>query len=98
MLIRFTIENFLSFRDRQIFSLIPGKGTLKAQHKSKPIKGTSVLKTAIVYGANASGKSNLIKSIDFGKKLVLKGTKAEQPITFDIFKLDKKSTKVNSRI
>jgi AAA15 family ATPase/GTPase len=98
MLIRFTIENFLSFRDRQIFSLIPGKGTLKAQHKSKPVKGTSVLKTAIVYGANASGKSNLIKSIDFGKKLVLKGTKAEQPITFDIFKLDKKSTKANSRI
>lgn len=98
MLIRFTIENYLSFRDRQVFSLIPGKGTLKAQHKSKPIKGTSVLKTAIVYGANASGKSNLIKSIDFGKKLVLKGTKAEQPITFDIFKLDKKSTKANSRI
>ncbi len=98
MLIRFTIENFLSFRDRQIFSLIPGKGTLKAQHKTKPVKGTSVLKTAIVYGANASGKSNLIKSIDFGKKLVLKGTKAEQPITFDIFKLDKKSTKANSRI
>jgi AAA15 family ATPase/GTPase len=98
MLIRFSIENFLSFRDRQIFSLIPGKGTLKAQHKSKPVKGTSVLKTAIVYGANASGKSNLIKTIDFGKKLVLKGTKAEQPITFDIFKLDKKSTKANSRI
>lgn len=98
MLIRFTIENFLSFRDRQIFSLIPGKGTLKAQHKSKPVKGTSVLKTAIVYGANASGKSNLIKSIEFGKKLVLKGSKAEQPITFDIFKLDKKSNKSNSRI
>lgn len=98
MLIRFTIENFLSFKDRQIFSLIPGKGTLKSQHKSQPIKGISVLKTAIIYGANASGKSNLIKSIEFGKKLVLKGTRAEQPITFDVFKLDKKSTIANSRI
>lgn len=54
MLIRFTVENFLSFRDKEVFSLIPGKGTLKPQHKSKPIKGTSVLKTAVVFGANAS--------------------------------------------
>ncbi|MBK8586677.1 MAG: AAA family ATPase [Bacteroidetes bacterium] len=98
MLIRFTVENFLSFRDKVVFSLIPGKGTLKPQHKSKPIKGTSVLKTAVVFGANASGKSNLIKAIEFGKKLVLKGSKTEQPITFDIFKLDKKSVKDNSRI
>jgi AAA15 family ATPase/GTPase len=48
MLIRFTIENFLSFRDKEVFSLIPGKGTLKPQHKTKPVKGTSVLKTAVV--------------------------------------------------
>lgn len=98
MLIRFTVENFLSFRDKEVFSLIPGRGTLKTQHKTKPNKGISVLKTAVVFGANASGKSNLIKSIEFGKKLVLKGTKAEQPISFDYFKLDKKSTKSDSKI
>ena len=98
MLIRFTIENFRSFKDRVEFSLIPSKGTLKPQHKTNPVKGTSVLKTAVVFGANASGKSNLIKAIEFGKKLILKGTKAEQPITFEIFKLDKKSIKENARI
>ena len=98
MLIRFTIENFLSFRDREVFSLIPGKGILKPHHKTKPIGGISVLKTAVIFGANASGKSNLIKAIDFGKRLVLKGTKAEHSITFDNFKLNKKSTKENSRI
>lgn len=98
MLIRFTVENFLSFRDKEIFSLIPGKGTLKPQHKTKPVKGTSVLKTAVVFGANASGKSNLIKAIEFGKRLVLKGSKVEQPITFDFFKLDKKTTSKNSKI
>lgn len=98
MLIRFTVENFLSFRDKQIFSLLPGKGTLKPQHKSKPVSGISVLKTAVLYGANASGKSNLIKAIEFGKKIVLKGTKTEQPITFDIFKLDKKTIKGNSHV
>ena len=98
MLIRFTIENFLSFKDRVEFSLIPSKGTLKPQHKTNPVKGTSVLKTAVVFGANASGKSNLIKAIEFGKKLILKGTKAEQPIGFEKFKLDKKSIKENARI
>lgn len=98
MLIRFTVENFLSFRGKEIFSLIPGKGTLKPQHKSIPVKGVSVLKTAVIFGANASGKSNLIKSIEFGKQLVLKGSKAEQPISFDFFKLDKKAKKENSKI
>jgi AAA15 family ATPase/GTPase len=98
MLIRFTIENFLSFKEKQIFSMLPGKGTLKSNHKSKRIKGVSALKTAVLFGANASGKSNLIKAIEFGKDIVLKGTKTEQPINFDVFKLDKKFTKGNSYI
>ena len=98
MLIRFTIENFLSFKDKQVFSMLPGKGTLKANHKTKPIKGVSALKTAILFGANAAGKSNLIKAIEFGKIIVLKGTKPEQPINFQGFKLDEKSTKKNSYI
>lgn len=98
MLIRFTVENFLSFKDREVFSLIPGRGTLKSHHKSKSIKGTSALKTAVVYGANASGKSNLIKAIEFGKELVLKGSKPEQPIKYSSFKLDKEFLKQNSRI
>jgi AAA15 family ATPase/GTPase len=90
MLIRFTIENFLSFREKQVFSMIPGKGSLKSHHKSTPVKGVSALKVGVIYGANASGKSNLIKAIDFGKKTVLSGTKPGQPITTSFFKLDKK--------
>ncbi len=98
MLIRFIIENFLSFKEKQVFSMLPGKGTLKAHHKSKPLKGISLLKTAILYGANASGKSNLIKAIEFGRKTVLKGTKTGQQIDFDAFKLDKKLVGGNSYI
>lgn len=90
MLIRFTIENFLSFREKQVFSMIPGKGSLKSHHKSAPIKGVSALKTGVIFGANASGKSNLIKAIDFGRQTVLKGTKPEQPISTNFYKLDKK--------
>jgi len=89
MLIRFTIENFSSFREKQVFSMIPGKGSLKSHHKSTAIKGISALKLGLIFGANASGKSNLIKAIDFGRMTVLKGTPPEQPITTNYFKLDR---------
>ncbi len=98
MLIRFSVENFLSFRDRTVFSMIPGKGTLKNSHKSKPVKGITTLKASIVYGANASGKSNLLKAIAFGKRLILKGTKNDQSIRYQNFRLDSDSIQGNSRI
>ena len=98
MLIRFSIENFLSFRDRVVFSMIPGKGTLKPNHKSKLIKGISTLKASVIFGANASGKSNLVKAIDFGKKVILRGVRAEHIINFQNFKLDVNTKKGNSRI
>lgn len=88
MLLRFGIENYLSFKDKQLFSMLPGKSTLKAEHKSTSIYGVSALKVAALYGANASGKSNLIKAIDFGRAKVLTGTGPEQVITSDFFKLD----------
>jgi len=82
MLIRFSVENFLSFSDRQKFSMVPGKGSLKADHKTSKLNGISVLKSAVLFGANASGKSNLIKAIDFGKKLVLGGSKTDKLIGY----------------
>lgn len=98
MLIKFSVENFSSFNERQEFSLLPGKGTLKANHKSKKVKGISVLKTSVLFGANASGKSNLIKAIEFGQLLVLNGTKAEKKINFQKFRLDNQSKLKDSRI
>ena len=98
MLIRFTVENFLSFRDRQSFSLIPGKGTIKSHHKGTPVNKISALKTSVIFGANASGKSNLIKSIAFGKKMVLRGTKTDSKINFQNFRLDKECASMDSRL
>jgi AAA15 family ATPase/GTPase len=98
MLIRFSVENFLSFKDRTVFSMIPGKGTLKKIHKSKPVKGISALKTSVVYGANASGKSNLLKAVSFGRRLILRGTNNDQPIKFQNFRLDSNSIQGDSRI
>jgi AAA15 family ATPase/GTPase len=98
MLIRFNVENFLSFRDRVVFSMIPGKSLLKPNHKSTKIKSISALKASVILGANASGKSNLIKAIDFGRKLILTGTKSDQLIKFQNFRLDASTISSNSRI
>lgn len=101
MLIRFSIENFLSFKDRQSFSMIAGKGGRDKTHhviQKKNRNDVSLLKTAAIFGANASGKSNLIKAIDFGKKIILRGTQPEKQINFENFRLDEKSLISPSRI
>jgi len=78
--------------------MIPGKGTLKPNHKSNTLKGISALKASVIFGANASGKSNLIKAIAWGKKIVLRGTKSDQIIKFQNYRLDLKAKTCNSRI
>lgn len=98
MLIRYSVENFLSFSERQKFSMLPGKGTLKNEHKTSKVKGISVLKTAVLFGANASGKSNLIKAISFGKKLVLRGTLPDKPIEYQKFRLNNETNNTDSRM
>lgn len=83
MLIRFNVSNFLSFssvKDSETgeevsneFSMIPGKVRSKMDHIYENHK-QDVLKFAAIYGANASGKSNIIKAISFMRKTVLKGS------------------------
>jgi AAA15 family ATPase/GTPase len=89
MLTRFSVENFLSFRDRIEFSMIAGKSTRLASHvkSAENYNDFRRLKSAVIYGANASGKTNLIRAIDFMKRLVLFGTKSESRISLPVFKL-----------
>lgn len=74
MLVRFSVENYRSFNAKQVFSMAAGKYT---RHKEQVIvaNGRKLLKAGVVFGANASGKSNLIKAINFGKNIALKGIK-----------------------
>lgn len=71
----------------------PGRGTLKSHHKVEPVKGFTVLKTAIMFGANASGKSNFVKAIDLGKRLVLEGTPIGSPMEYHPFRLHAENKK-----
>lgn len=60
MLIRVFSSNILSFDSEIEFSLIPGKGTVKSEHiiRTQSRDDIPVLKMGLIYGANASGKSN----------------------------------------
>lgn len=73
MLIRFTVSNFMSFKNETEFNMLPSKGNGSRQlqhHIIRTSSGIDVLKTAAIYGANAAGKSNLVKAIEYLKQLV----------------------------
>ena len=77
MLIRFNVKNFLSFSEREDgkseeFSMIAGKVRSKKEHVYEDEK-IKILKFAAVYGANAAGKSNLVKALDFMRRIVVSG-------------------------
>lgn len=90
MLIRFTVENFMSFKDEVEFSMVAG---LPRKHPGHILPGENprdlrLLKTAVIYGANAAGKSNLIKAMSFAKELIVKGTRGRQNIAVIPFRFD----------
>lgn len=77
MLIRFNVKNFLSFSEREDgrseeFSMIAGKVRSKKEHIFDDGK-IKLLKFAAVYGANAAGKSNLVKALGFMQRTVVFG-------------------------
>jgi len=89
MLIQFTIGNFLSFKDKTTFSMVASKYRDHNEHVFKALSNIKLLKSSAIYGANASGKSNLIKAMNFMKRFVLFSTKGsiESPINVNNFKL-----------
>jgi hypothetical protein len=74
MLVEFSVTNFRSIRDKQTLSMVKGKGSeLEATHTFKPTAPSSetLLKSAAIYGANAAGKSNIIKALSMMKQIVV---------------------------
>jgi hypothetical protein len=70
MLLEFSCSNHKSIKNKIVFSTVAGSDTL-FEEKTKEIAGVKVLKSAVIYGANGSGKSNFIDAISFVKKLVI---------------------------
>ena len=73
MLIEFRVRNFRSFRDEQALSLVAAKdktlidtNTMQSGIRAAP----ALLRSAVVYGPNAGGKSNLIKAVQYMRAVV----------------------------
>lgn len=97
MLIEFAVENFRSIKNRQVFSLVAESSKIKGDNvfeASLPNGGSlRLLKIAVLYGANASGKSNLIKALGSFVQLVRRRIPgAGRPVSgFDPFLFSKET-------
>lgn len=96
MLIQFSVGNFLSFKEQSTLSLVAS--SLKDIHIAvKDVifnvgeTDLALLKSATVYGANASGKSNFIKALDFFKWYIVNSSKeiqAGERVNIESFRLN----------
>lgn len=72
MLIQFTVSNFLSFNEKETFSMAAGKAR-KYSERIFSDKKLKLTKCEVILGANASGKSNLVSAFQFMQNMVLNG-------------------------
>jgi len=80
MLIEFSVSNYRSFRDRVTLSMEAADiasqpPSLDEQNVFAASRGLRLLTSAVVYGANASGKSNLVAAINVMRTLVLNSSR-----------------------
>ncbi|EGK8084351.1 ATP-binding protein (AAA domain) [Campylobacter lari] len=98
MLIEFRVENFLSIQDEQVLSMVASSdNTFLNSHVSNDGK-LRLLKSSVIYGANAAGKSNIIKALKTMKTIVVSSAKKQRgdelPVTpFLLGNEDDKPTK-----
>ena len=70
MIINFSVENFGSIKDKQTLSFLANKSDhLEDYYIIEPIKGLRLNKLALIYGANASGKTTVLKALDYLKEI-----------------------------
>ena len=72
MIIEFSVENFRSFKDKVTLTMDSSSSKKIPQNLINLGGNNNLLKSALIYGANSAGKSNLIKAIEFMKGMVTK--------------------------
>ena len=91
MLIQFTVGNFLSFKEKVTLSMVKANLTELPENIIPVNDDMKLLKSAVIYGANANGKSNLIKALQFMNMFTIlsfKNWQADQEIGISSFLLN----------
>jgi len=71
MLLEFSVGNFLSFRERKTLNLVASSISDYKETNTITSERHILLKGAVIYGANASGKSNFIRAMSTMKRIVM---------------------------
>ena len=88
MLIRFMVNNFKSIKDTLELSLV--SGTNNKMGNTKQCGKLELLPSAVIYGANASGKTNVLESFAMMRRIVLNHDKiiqSQDKLPYNPFKL-----------
>jgi uncharacterized protein len=96
-MIEFSVGNYRSFKDVVTFSMVAAPighedGEIDRNNVFAIAKDINLLRSAAIYGANASGKSNLIRAISFVHNFILNsavGKRVKDPIETEVYKLSK---------
>lgn len=72
MLVGFSVSNYKSFKETQSISFVASKITRHKEHVATK-NNRRILKSGLIFGANASGKSNLVKAIRFSREIIVNG-------------------------
>mgnify|MGYP003083264169 FL=1 len=87
VLLDFSFKNVRSFKDEVIFSMEIGEGINDyAEENTISTTGIDVVKSAFIFGGNASGKTNIIRAFHLLRLAVIYGTPSElELLPFDTF-------------
>ena len=85
MLIEFSVGNYRSFKEKVTFSMVATNLVAKDKNLDENNvfavnEDLTLLKSAAIYGANASGKSNLAKALVFMKKFMIDSSRETQSV------------------
>ena len=82
MLVQFTLENYKCFKEEVKLSMVASNydKTTRADDNVFVVEkfGLRLLKSAVIYGANASGKTKLVEGIGFMERFILGSSKDAQ--------------------
>lgn len=97
MIINFSVQNFGSIKDKQTLTFEADKSEHLENSYVININGLRLLKIILIYGANASGKTTILKALEFLRDIVLEPeTKKTDELDFQPFLFDSETPEKNS--
>ena len=97
MILNFTVQNFGPIKERQVLSFEADKSTHLEDAYVTQIDGQRILKMALIYGANASGKTTVLQALDFLRDTVINPKdKKTDKLMFSPFLFDENSPNENT--